>query len=90
MASIAKRPDGQYRAVRDAAGKEHARRFRRRTDAQRWLDEVTTAVITGQYVSGRGVIPGTAEDCRVGADHPIADSRDRCARGTSGRVSAAG
>jgi integrase len=23
-----------------------------------------------------GAIPGTAEDCRVGADHPVADGRD--------------
>jgi integrase len=51
MASIAKRPDGQWRArYRDEAGKEHARHFPRRVDAQRWLDEVTTAVVTGQYV----------------------------------------
>jgi integrase len=54
VASIAKRPDGRWRArYRDGAGKEHARHFRRRTDAQRWLDEVTTAVVTGQYVDPR-------------------------------------
>jgi integrase len=43
MASIAKRPDGRYRArYRDkATGKEHARHFRRKTDAQDWLDDVT-------------------------------------------------
>jgi integrase len=51
MASIAKRPDGRWRArYRDETGKEHARHFPRRLDAQRWLDEVTTAVVTGQYV----------------------------------------
>jgi|SRR5215217_961508 hypothetical protein len=51
MSSIAKRPDGQWRArYRDEAGKEHAKHFRRRIDAQRWLDEITTAVVTGQYV----------------------------------------
>lgn len=51
MASIQKRPDGRYRArYRDEAGKEHARHFKRKVDAQRWLDEVTTAVITGNYV----------------------------------------
>ncbi len=49
--SIAKRPDGRWRArYRDAAGKEHAQHFTRKIDAQRWLDEVTTAVITGSYV----------------------------------------
>ncbi|TQK27897.1 site-specific integrase [Arthrobacter sp. SLBN-53] len=34
----------------DPDGKEHARGFARKTDAQRWLDEVTAAVVTGQYV----------------------------------------
>lgn len=51
MASIAKRPDGRWRArYRDAAGKEHARHFPRKIDGQRWLDEVTTAKQTGTYV----------------------------------------
>jgi hypothetical protein len=51
MASIAKRPDGQWRArYRDAAGKEHSKHFPRKTDAQRWLDEIVTAVVTGAYV----------------------------------------
>src|SRR5215207_1797472 len=51
MASIAKRPDGQCRArYRDEAGREHARHFPRKADAQRWLDEVTTAIVTGVYV----------------------------------------
>ena len=51
MASIKKREDGQWRArYRDAAGKEHARHFGRKTDAQRWLDEVSSSVVTGHYV----------------------------------------
>jgi integrase len=51
MASITKRPDGRWRArYRDAAGKEHAKHFTRKVDGQRWLDEVTAAVMTGQYV----------------------------------------
>src|SRR4051812_47615685 len=51
MASIQRRPDGRWRArYRDAAGKEHARHFPRKTDAQRWLDEVTASVLTGTYV----------------------------------------
>ena len=51
MASIGKRPNGQWRArYRDAAGKEHARHFPRKVDAQSWLDQVTTAVGTGNYV----------------------------------------
>lgn len=54
MASIQKRPDGRWRArYRDAADREHARHFNRKVDAQRWLDEVTTAVVTGTYVDPR-------------------------------------
>jgi integrase len=51
MASIKKREDGQWRArYRDDSGKEHARHFARRVDAQRWIDETTASVVTGQYV----------------------------------------
>jgi integrase len=51
MASIRKRPDGVWRArYRDDAGREHARHFDRKVDAQRWIDEVTTSVVTGVYV----------------------------------------
>ena len=51
MASIAKRPDGQWRArYRDEAGREHSKHFARKVDAQRWLDETTAAVVTGNYV----------------------------------------
>jgi integrase len=51
VASIAKRQDGRWRGrYRDADGREHARHFTRKVDAQRWLDEVTAAVVTGQYV----------------------------------------
>lgn len=51
MASITKRPNGQWRArYRDSAAKEHARHFARKVDAQAWLDGVTTAVQTGAYV----------------------------------------
>lgn len=54
MASIRKRPDGKYRArYRDDAGKEHAHHFARKVDAQRWLDEVTASVLTGNYVDPR-------------------------------------
>ncbi|GAA3278943.1 tyrosine-type recombinase/integrase [Nesterenkonia halobia] len=51
MASIAKRPNGQWRArYRDARGKEHARHFRRKAEARNWLDEVSASVLTGTYV----------------------------------------
>ena len=51
MASIKKRDNGTWRArYRDDAGQEHARHFERKVDAQRWLDETTASVVTGQYV----------------------------------------
>ena len=54
MASIAKRPRGQWRArYRKSSGREHSKHFARKTDAQRWLDEVTAAIVTGQYVDPR-------------------------------------
>jgi integrase len=69
MASIKKRDNGQWRArYRDDADKEHARHFARKVDAQRWLDEVTTAVVTGQYVdpkAGRVTFRSSAEAWRA-------------------------
>jgi integrase len=54
LASIKRRADGVWRArYRDEAGREHARHFTRRVDAQQWLDEVTTSVGTGSYVDPR-------------------------------------
>jgi len=51
VASIQKRPDGAWRArYRDESGREHARHFHRRIDAQRWIDEVTARLVTGTYV----------------------------------------
>lgn len=51
MASIKRRPGGRWRArYRDERGREYARHFDRKVDAQRWLDEVTTAVTSGTYV----------------------------------------
>jgi integrase len=51
VASIARRPDGTYRPrYRDADGKEHARHFRRKVDAQKWLDEQTAAMVRGDWV----------------------------------------
>lgn len=68
MASIQKRPDGRWRArYRDSARKEHARHFKRKIDAQRWLDEVTTSVNTGLYVDpsrGRATVGSVAEAWR--------------------------
>jgi integrase len=69
MASIARRPDGTYRPrFRDESGKEHARHFKRKVDAQRWLDEQTAAMVTGAYVdprSGRMTFAEYAEQWRT-------------------------
>ena len=73
MASIARRPDGTYRPrFRDASGKEHARHFKRKIDAQRWLDEMTAAMVTGQYVdpaAGRVTFREYAERWRATQVH---------------------
>ncbi len=54
MASIKQRADGVWRArYRDDEGREHARHFKLKRDAQRWIDEVTASVVTGQYVDPR-------------------------------------
>ena len=51
MASVRRREDGVWRArYRDAVGKEHARHFPRKVDAQKWIDETTASLVTGQYV----------------------------------------
>ena len=49
--SIAKRPDGKWRArYRDESSREHARHFTRKIDAQRWLDEISASLLSGAYV----------------------------------------
>jgi hypothetical protein len=51
MGSIAKRPDGKWRArYRDAAGKEHAKHFDRKQDAERWLATVQVTLLRGEWV----------------------------------------
>ena len=73
MASILKRLDGMYRArYRDAAGKEHVRHFKRKTDAQQWIDEVTASIVTGAYVdpkAGRQTFKEYAESWRAAQVH---------------------
>ncbi|MGI8954861.1 MAG: tyrosine-type recombinase/integrase [Nocardioidaceae bacterium] len=54
MASINKRPNGTWRArYRDDGGREHARHFRRKTDAQAWIDEQTAKLVAGAHVTPR-------------------------------------
>ncbi|NPC96616.1 site-specific integrase [Nocardioides sp. zg-DK7169] len=71
--SVKKRDNGKWRArYRDAGGREHARHFARKVDAQRWLDEVTTSVVTGQYVdpkAGSVTFKAYAEQWRLAQVH---------------------
>ena len=73
MASIKKRENGQWRArCRDEGGREHSRHFTRKVDAQRWLDETTARVVTGQYVdpkAGRVTVREYAEQWRAAQVH---------------------
>lgn len=51
MASIKKRPDGRWRArYRDPAGKEHARHFERKVDAERFLTSVEADKLRGDWI----------------------------------------
>ncbi len=51
MTSLTKRPDGKWRArYRDAAGKEHAKHFARKVDADRWLVEQRSRLARGDWV----------------------------------------
>ncbi|MGH3934864.1 MAG: tyrosine-type recombinase/integrase [Pseudonocardiaceae bacterium] len=72
MASIGKRGSRWFARYRDDTGREHARRFDRKVDAQRWLDEATTSLVTGQYVdprAGRTTVRECAEVWWLAAPH---------------------
>lgn len=54
MASIKQLPNGRYQArFRDEAQREHARNFRLKRDAQRWIDEQTASIVSGQWADPR-------------------------------------
>ena len=101
MASIKKRHNGKWRArYRDEAGKEHARHFGRRVDAQKWLDEQTATLVTRharraedgpddrrrvvRHVAGRATAPG-AVDGAAGRGAHRADQWQRSAPCSSPR-----
>ena len=51
MGSVQKRADGKWRArYRDSAGREHARHFGRKVDAQRWVESQETAKSRGDWI----------------------------------------
>src|SRR4051812_47030755 len=54
MASIKRRDNGKWRArYRDEVGREHARHFARKVDAQKWLDEETAGLVRGDWIDPR-------------------------------------
>lgn len=73
MAHVNRRPDGRWRArYRDPAGREHSRHFNRKLDAVRWLDEIATSLVTGQYVdpnAGKMLFKDYAEKWRAAQVH---------------------
>jgi hypothetical protein len=82
MASIARRPDGTYRPrYRDADGKEHARHFKRKTDAQRWLDEAPPPSSPAPTSTRRPAESPSQPSTPSGLDHPHAARGRRPARG---------
>jgi integrase len=66
MSSIKQRPDGSYRArYRDHAGKEHAKHFRLKRDAQKWLDQETAKIETGSWVAPKTANTTVSERCEI-------------------------
>ena len=55
----------RYRArYRDTGGRQHEKRFKRRVDAQGWLDEQTSAIVTQTWTAperGRVTVEAWAE-----------------------------
>lgn len=79
MASVARRPDGRWRArYRDPAGKEHSRHFTRKVDAQRWLATIEADKLRGLYVDPRaGQVTLAAYSERWLASRTLRDSSRR-------------
>jgi integrase len=66
MASIKRHENGRWRArYYDADGKQHARHFARKVDAQQWIDEQTAKLVTGTHVSPRQARTTVGEWCDV-------------------------
>lgn len=64
MGSVKQRPNGKYRArYRDEAGREHARHFKGKGEAQRWLDQETARMVTGTYIDPKSRKVTVAEWC---------------------------
>ncbi|HEY6595932.1 MAG TPA: hypothetical protein VI011_17795 [Asanoa sp.] len=73
MSSVQKRPDGRYRVRwRDPEGKERAKHFTRKVDAERFRSTVDADIIRGAYVdpaAGRETFRSYAEQWRTSQPH---------------------
>src|SRR4051812_4327589 len=66
VGSIGRRPNGTYRPrYRDEHGQEHARHFKRKGDAQRWLDQATASLVRGDHVDPRRAVLTVADWSQV-------------------------
>ena len=82
MASVGRDPrDGKWLARwRDPAGRQHKKSFRRKIDAQRWLDQMQAEMHRGQYIdpAGAKLRVGTfAESWAAGLGHLKPSTRER-------------
>jgi integrase len=69
MASITRHANGRWRArYYDDEGKQHARHFGRKADAQKWLDEQTAKLVAGTHVSPRTARTTVGEWCDTWLD----------------------
>jgi integrase len=83
VASVARRPDGSWRArYRGPDGHEHAKHFDRKVDAQRWLDEATASLVRGEHVDpklGRVIVGEWSQRWLASKANVKASTRDRYA-----------
>ncbi len=64
MASIKRHENGRWRArYYDADGKQHARHFTRKADAQAWIDQQTAKLVTGTHIAPREARATVGEWC---------------------------
>lgn len=76
MSSIIKREAAKGTVWRaryiDSTGKQHAKHFQFKRDAERWINEATASIVTGQYVApgaGKATFKSYAEEWRARQMH---------------------
>ena len=93
--SIKKRPNGKYRArYRDATGRERAKHFDRKLDAERWLAATQVSVARGEWLDpllGRITVQEWSQMWLAGLSHlnPSTKARYRGLLRTSSRTGSA-